>query len=585
MNEMSRREVKVLFAFILLQPILALGHELLVVLVAAFVSAVVNSDLFYQFVSQFLGSSVHATIMVETLGGVRTEGIAVVGWPGEFLQHVFPALFVDPSATAAPAWISAIIDKDSTVLGFFITQAIVEFLVIAFGLLVLRFGIKNRSIWNVLKDAPVRQVVSIAIGMFMVAQAIGSALRLTLSPALAGLRETGIGVGFSLLLQMDKPQYDWLMDQLLPILIPIILIGTAIGTGWLAGKFFDRIQAALGKPSPIGNSSITTRAIRKAHLALALAPLLAVSAISPRYFGLENTSLVVLAPQVSPNPSAQSTEYAVSAPSTPIPVLPLLLPTPTLSVVVTTPITQSNQIAGVSPAAANAPTLVASPILVPTQTRPSRVELKRDGNRFSLAVNNRPTYVTGLNYNVNYTAFPDEVKRNLHQRDFQIMRNAGVNAVIGWGVYDRVTLEVANNFGIGIIMPFDLDAKGAYWNKSYRDQIKNEFRKFVNTYKDAPAVWGWNPGGDELLQRMETEQHRTADKIQNAADFLLELSTLAYSLDSNHVSIIKEPRNCYVPYFEDAIRRARKLQPASDPASTLFSDQTSMEDRRALRRF
>jgi hypothetical protein len=80
-------------------------------------------------------------------------------------------------------------------------------------------------------------------------------------------------------------------------------------------------------------------------------------------------------------------------------------------------------------------------------------------------------------------------------------------------------------------------------------------------------VWGWNPGGDELLHRMETEHHRTPDKLQIAADFLLELATLAHSLDPNRVSVIKEPRDWYVPYIEESIRRVRVKKPAFDPSS------------------
>jgi hypothetical protein len=79
-------------------------------------------------------------------------------------------------------------------------------------------------------------------------------------------------------------------------------------------------------------------------------------------------------------------------------------------------------------------------------------------------------------------------------------------------------------------------------------------------------VLGWNPGGDELLHRMETENHRTPDKLQAASDFLLELSTLANSLDPNHVSIVKEPRDSYVSYVEESIRKLRLLKPAVDPS-------------------
>ena len=94
---------------------------------------------------------------------------------------------------------------------------------------------------------------------------------------------------------------------------------------------------------------------------------------------------------------------------------------------------------------------------------------------------------------------------------------------------------------------------------------------------DRPAVEAWlaehaaelqalaEAGQDELLYRMDTQQHRTADKLQTAADFLAELSTLAYSLDPNHVNVIKEPRDLYIPPFNAAIQKARALPGQPDP--------------------
>jgi hypothetical protein len=369
------------------------------------------------------------------------------------------------------------------------------------------------------------------------------------------------------LLQMDKQRYNWLMDEALPALIPTALIGIAIGTAWSIGKLFTRIQVALGEQAPAAKRSMTAWLARKAHLAIALALLLVVSCLSPRYFGMEDTSLVTFALQASPSPSPQSTGYAAQVASTPTPAVPTPSTTSTpVSAVSSVRTTLPTQTAVVTATPANAPTLVPSP----TQVRQGRVELMRDGKKFTLVVNGYPTYVKGMNYNVNYTELPDDVKRKFHQRDFQIMRNAGVNAVIGWGVYDQATLDIANENGIGVVMPFELDPTGAYENKNYRDHIKDEFRKFVNTYKYSPALWGWNPGGDELLHRMEMELHRTPDKLQSAADFLLELSTLAYSLDPNHVSIVKEPRDLYVPYIEESVRRVRARQPASDPSNYLI---------------
>jgi hypothetical protein len=212
---------------------------------------------------------------------------------------------------------------------------------------------------------------------------------------------------------------------------------------------------------------------------------------------------------------------------------------------------------------------------VPTRTpprpiTPTIVELRKTGNNFALLINSRPTYVKGLNYNVNYTALEEDLQWKLHRRDFQIMRNAGVNVVVGWGIYDEITLQVAQEFGIGVIMPFDLSPQGAYENENHREQIKDEFREYIKRFRDFPAVWGWNPGGDELLYRMRTEENRTPDKLQAAADFELELANLAYSLDPNHLVLIKEPRDWYLKYLYEAVQKTKNQPNFIDPGKFIL---------------
>ncbi len=204
----------------------------------------------------------------------------------------------------------------------------------------------------------------------------------------------------------------------------------------------------------------------------------------------------------------------------------------------------------VAPVAASRTPAAAPPLAVL-----SRSDIRPDARGLLLTINDQPVTITGMNYNVDYTQLAAETKLALHRRDFQVMKDAGVNAIVGWGVYDEATLQVASEFGIGVIMPFDLDPQGAYDNQGYRDEVKSDFRTYVERYKAFPAVWAWNPGGDELLYRMDSEQHRTTDKLQAAADFLVELSTLAHTLDPNHVSVIKEPRDFYIPYLDVAMHK------------------------------
>ncbi len=200
---------------------------------------------------------------------------------------------------------------------------------------------------------------------------------------------------------------------------------------------------------------------------------------------------------------------------------------------------------------------------------PSRVAVQQTGTRFQLLVNGQPTFVTGMNYNVNYTGLSVQEQLRLHRRDFKIMHDAGVNAIVGWGIYDEYTLDVADEYGIGVIMPFDLDPQGAYDNQNYVNELKTNFRDYILRFRDFPAVWGWNPGGDELLYRMETEEHRTADKLQTAADVELQLARLAFSLDPNHISVVKEPRDWYIHYLGDSLKRAPTAPGSPNPGTWL----------------
>ena len=204
------------------------------------------------------------------------------------------------------------------------------------------------------------------------------------------------------------------------------------------------------------------------------------------------------------------------------------------------------------PTATRTPTQPAT-VPSPIPQASTKTSVRHNGNQFALLVNGQPTYIKGLNYNVNYTELSVDLRLELHRRDFKIMRDMGVNAIVGWGIYDEITLQVADEFGIGVIMPFDLPANGDYDNANYRNQIKSDFREYVQRFRNYHAVWGWNPGGDELLYRMDTEEHRTEDKLQHAANLELEMVLIAQSLDPNHFNLIKEPRDWYIKYLGTAM--------------------------------
>ncbi|MGE5265552.1 MAG: hypothetical protein ACM3S0_19420, partial [Acidobacteriota bacterium] len=411
-------------------------------------------------------------------------------------------------------------------------------------------------------------------GLLVQAQAIAALFHLTLEPTFARLEDTGIGFGLSVLLRLDRPRYDWLMLTVFPVLIPAVVTGIGLTVGWLSGRSISRLKRSLFKPTSIPHSQPQKWTGRVPLLAALVALVILIAPFSGGHFGMARTHLV--GDRQTPPPTPKPAVLALALEPFPTPAA-TLTPTPFPSA---TPIATA---ANGSPSAPIPTTgspqaTVAAPTAVPTVTPsakprpegPAVVSWRRAAAGSVLVVNGRDTLVTGMNYNVNYTGLPEEIKRARHRVDFRILSEAGVNSIIGWGVYDQVTLETAQEFGIGVVMPFELDPQGAYENEGYRRQIKKNFSDYVGQFKKFPAVWAWNPGGDELLHRMDTEQHRTPDKLQAAADFLVELSALAFEVDPNHVSILKEPRDWYIPFLDQAIIKKRSDSSHPDPSRYLI---------------
>ncbi len=575
-------------AFIVMLPLLALLHETLTFFFAALLDKTTKTGLLTGWLRLVVRSPVHTQLMTETIGGVRPEGIAAPGPMGSLLQQAFPGLFVRPDYAASGAWVSAVLNKNSTVLSLFLTRALVEIAFVVAGALLIRAGLRHRSI-RAFAQASMRDFVFVALGLFVEAQAIWTLFLLTLSSPTDHLNDMGIGFALSLLWRVEPESYRWLMERFFPIAIPIVLVGLGFGIAWLFGRVLDGVQARRAghrqSPEVVANQ---WRLRHYAALLIAVLPLVGLASQSQYYFGLAKTSLIIK-PEVKSRSIPIAATPALEMPTNAVPAddpISIESNVPLSSLMTSpTPEPTATLAPAVAPTAPSSPDTSLSPtptststLAPPTMQKPTpssrwpdgiRVRIRRTELGHLLIVNGHPTVLTGMNYNVNYTQLPAETKRALHRRDFQIMKQAGVNAIIGWGVYDEVTLEIAHEFGIGVIMPFELDPQGAYENQNYRNEIKDNWRLYIKRFQQFPAVWAWNPGGDELLHRMDTEQHRTVDKLQAAADFLVELSVLAYSLDPNHVSVIKEPRDWYVPHLDEAVRKQRATSPSVDPETFL----------------
>ncbi|MGB8646752.1 MAG: hypothetical protein WCF84_16040, partial [Anaerolineae bacterium] len=542
-------------------------REGLVLLFAGLLAAIARLGIAGDVARLFIASPVHAQLLVDTVGGINTFGLAVRGVAGSWLHSLSPTLFLDAQWVASGAWASAVVAQDSTILSLFLSQTLAQITLLVLGGLLTQRGLRRQRMIPLRQQGSALRLALALLGLVMLGQSLWGLMMLTVGPTAYKLDDMGIGIALSIMGRLDATQYDWLMSWFLPVVIPIALAGIGLAISWGVDRLIEwRLVRA--KTRPLQEKGWSRR------LSLGALWLVAIVLVGSAtdYFGLARINLVStkaptawvhdvdtgpapVVPAGSDMPDPMDTPSAASASSSEQTPLTGGTPDPFEFAKGRLPSGQINASGNLSATLSISST--------------ARMGIISSQGLYRLAVNGRPVTLIGMNYNVNYTALPAETKRKLHERDFRILRDAGVNAVIGWGVYDEVTLQVAQKYSIGVVMPFDLDPTGAFDNPRYRQSVKDAFRVFIDRYRASPGVLAWNPGGDELLHRMEIDQHRTGDKLQPAADFLIELSEMAYTLDPNHISIVKEPRDAYLPYFETSLKKVRGVAGHPNPANYL----------------
>src|SRR5579884_2245 len=141
-----------------------------------------------------------------------------------------------------------------------------------------------------------------------------------------------------------------------------------------------------------------------------------------------------------------------------------------------------------------------------------------DHGSFLYVVQGAPAAIRGMGYNVPLSSLPEVDRRQRLYRDFALMREVGVNTIVGWDQagFDRGLLDVANAFGIGVVMHFELAKEWDYGDPALRAKLLDEVGAWVDEYKDQPAVRMWGIG-NEVMLAMDGDQSR------QFADFYVQL--------------------------------------------------------------
>ena len=184
-----------------------------------------------------------------------------------------------------------------------------------------------------------------------------------------------------------------------------------------------------------------------------------------------------------------------------------------------------------------------------------------DGS-YQYMVNGQPQLFIGMGYDPIYRYLPDEQRRANYERDFAMLRDAGVNTITGWDAdkgyeqdkFDEITLNTAEEYGLGVVMPMNLPPDGAYDDPQYVDQLLAEARAKVERFRDYPALRMWGVG-NEVFWIMDPDMYPAFE------DAYLKIVDLFHQLDPNHPVIYRESEDRYVPEFTQMLEDSGDMRP------------------------
>ncbi|HLQ34043.1 MAG TPA: hypothetical protein VK457_15255, partial [Chloroflexota bacterium] len=293
-----------------------------------------------------------------------------------------------------------------------------------------------------------------------------------------------------------------------------------------------------GAGAGLGLLALRLRPPRRELLRLRLARLMA----RPRTALLPGTALVLALAATPLQPSVRFEDSQAVA----VVTVPAIEPSPELA--------EPAPIEAVPmPEAAQPPRqrVAESPSVVAIAARP-------DGN-FEYRVNGRAEFIRGVGYNpVTKTASPEQ-RAARFDRDFAAMSAIGVNTVSGWdeGEFDELLLDKAAEYGLGVILPFELRPAWAYDDPKVRQQVRDEVLKRAQRFKDRPALRMWGLGNEVVHGILP----RNGPRAQAFSQFLIQAADELHNLDANHPIVYRDAEDVFL----EPVARALRANPQPRP--------------------
>lgn len=499
-------------------PVLPLVHEAMVLAIAFALKTAASSLMVKQALMQAGLDPVYAAVFNRTMGNIEAKGLAVAGPLGDALHQMAPSFFASSDKVLPGAWATALVGDGVSVLASSIAMLGTEVIFIAGGLALLLSGLRRGRA----EPKP----------LFLALALLGIMLQIRGLVGLVGLRFSiedieimGLSHVFTKLFPMDAGAYRGMVTDplgaLVPFLLPAIIALSLYGLP-LAVKFLwtwvKRGPRSALRPQILWSSFHWPFRSPEQHLG------------QPAILGV--ALLMGLFVSQALLPASADYNFPIEAETSPVPEAgePSLL--------AATPIVVEQQ---------EAPKAIAN-------SEPSKVVISGADYNYTYTVNGQARRIRGIGYNVMYSHLSGTERAARYDSDFDLMRAAGVSTILGWEreQFDELTLEKAQEYGLGVVLPYYLPRDGEYSDRVYQQKIEQDVKEWVGRFKKYPALRMWGIG-NEVIHGMG--KNPDAPRPRAFAQFYVKLADMVHTLDPDHPVTYRDAEDLYISPIRDAFNK------------------------------
>jgi hypothetical protein len=500
--------------YVLLRPLIGLGHEVVVAAAAQAMHALVATGVWEPLIGWLRVDPIYSGAAIRALGAVQVEGFAVAGRPGDLLHALLPSMFLVSDQVTEGAGISMVAAAGAPALGRGLAAFCGDLVWLTIGLwLCARFG---RRGWH-----------WFALGACIQAQIVVNHLLYT-PVSLSDLDASGIPFA----LQLVLPNGVWvttILANLPPLMRDLATGSVLVACGYLCAMALLWGPAGLRRsvvwlrrrprtrvhPAPFAGRSVVA-------LTGGLAVLVALSPVGALAKGNANWKSAAT-PAMRALPHAASAGHGQG-------------------------LSHLFRLSGA------------------TQVQ---IQPASSGTGWQYLVDGMPEVIRGVGYNPQYASLDPADRTAVYDRDFGAMHRLGVNTIEGWfeTQFDSVTLDSAARNDIGVIMPFELNQDWPIEDPNVQQSILDHVSAYVEKYRNNPAVRMWAPGNENMhrvlyahwvSQENDPKARARADAF---AAFLPRLVDRIHELDPRHPVLYRDAEDRYLGRIASAFAQTGVERP------------------------